>query len=225
MTDVLTSHALTNDEFLAGLDADQLRQLVGLVDYDQAADPFPVIGWDAIVWAVGNATQTAHFFISAFGMELVGYTGPEAGTRDHKAYVLRSGACRFVIKGGVTPDSPLLDHHRAHGDGVVTSWAPRIAPPALGFAVTAFITLEILQHEGRTDISDRLARIPEVLECWTVTGSGDLWCRIVAHSNTDLQRVIDAMVTDPSVVRSVTLIGLTELIGLRTEPLVRQSAG
>ena len=91
--------------------------------------------------------------------------------------------------------------------------------------MTAFVTLEILQHEGRTDISDRLARIPEVLECWTVTGSGDLWCRIVARSNADLQRVIDAMVTDPAVVRSVTLIGLTELIGLRTEPLVRQSAG
>jgi DNA-binding Lrp family transcriptional regulator len=113
---------------------------------------------------------------------------------------------------------------RLERDGVVTSWAPRISPAALGYAVTAFITLEILQHEGRTDVSDRLARIPEVLECWTVTGSGDLWCRIVARSNADLQRVIDAMVTDPSVVRSVTLIGLTELIGLRTEPLVRQSA-
>ena len=24
-----------------------------------------------------------------------------------------------MIKGGVTPDSPLLDHHRAHGDGVL----------------------------------------------------------------------------------------------------------
>ena len=57
-----------------------------------------------------------------------------------------------------------------------------------------------------------------------MTGSGDLWCRIVGRSNADLQRVIDAMVTDPSVVRSVTLIGLSELIGLRTEPLVRQSA-
>ena len=119
MTDVLTSHALTHDEFLAGLDADQLRQLVGLVDYDEAADPFPVTGWDAVVWVVGNATQTAHFFVSAFGMELVGYAGPETGVRDHKAFVLRSGACRFVVKGGVTPDSPLLDHHRAHGDGVI----------------------------------------------------------------------------------------------------------
>jgi 4-hydroxyphenylpyruvate dioxygenase len=106
MTDVLTSHALTSDEFLAGLDAEQLRQLVGLVDYDEAADPFPVTGWDAVVWVVGNATQTAHFFVSAFGMELVGYAGPETGVKDHKAYVLRSGACRFVIKGGVSPAQP-----------------------------------------------------------------------------------------------------------------------
>src|SRR5690606_9369055 len=39
--------------------------------------------------------------------------------RDHVAYVLVSGAVRFVVKGGVAPDSPLLDHHRRHGDGVV----------------------------------------------------------------------------------------------------------
>jgi DNA-binding Lrp family transcriptional regulator len=113
---------------------------------------------------------------------------------------------------------------RLERDGVVTSWAPRISPEALGYGVTAFVTLEIVQHEGRAEISARLAGIPEVLECWTVTGSGDLWCRIVAHTNTDLQRVIDAMVTDPAVVRSVTLIGLAELIAYRTEPLVRQSA-
>ena len=91
----------------------------GLVEYDAAADPFPVTGWDAVVWVVGNATQAAHFYQSAFGMELVAYSGPETGNRDHHSYVLTSGAVRFVIKGGVDPDSPLLDHHRRHGDGVV----------------------------------------------------------------------------------------------------------
>lgn len=110
---------LTSEERLAELDLDTLRQLVGLVEYDDAQDPFPVTGWDAVVWAVGNATQTAHFFVSAFGMELVAYSGPETGNRDHVAYVLTSGAVRFVIKGGVDPNSPLLDHHRKHGDGVI----------------------------------------------------------------------------------------------------------
>jgi DNA-binding Lrp family transcriptional regulator len=108
--------------------------------------------------------------------------------------------------------------------GVVSSWAPRIDPAALGYPVTAFVTLQIVQHEGRDAITDRLARIPELLECWTVTGSGDLWCRVVARSNDDLQRVLDTMVTDAGIVRSVSLIGLAEPIRYRTEPLVRRAA-
>jgi 4-hydroxyphenylpyruvate dioxygenase len=111
--------SLTAEELRAHLDLDQLKQLVGLVEYDETKDRFPVTGWDAVVFVVGNATQTSHFFQSAFGMELVGYSGPETGNRDHKAFVLESGSCRFVIKGGVATDSPLLDHHRTHGDGVV----------------------------------------------------------------------------------------------------------
>ncbi|MBF4163460.1 4-hydroxyphenylpyruvate dioxygenase [Nocardioides acrostichi] len=109
---------LTDEERLAELDLDTLKQLVGLVEHDDAADPFPVTGWDAVVWAVGNATQTAHFFASAFGMELVAYAGPETGLRDHASFVLTSGAVRFVVNGGVAPDSPVIAHHARHGDGI-----------------------------------------------------------------------------------------------------------
>ncbi|MFD3925564.1 4-hydroxyphenylpyruvate dioxygenase [Streptomyces sp. NPDC058614] len=110
---------LTSQERLAELDLTQLQQLVGLVDYDPSSDPFPVTGWDAVEWVVGNATQTAHFYQSAFGMQLIAYSGPETGNRDHQAYVLRSGAIRFVFKGAVDPSSPLADAHRKHGDGVI----------------------------------------------------------------------------------------------------------
>jgi 4-hydroxyphenylpyruvate dioxygenase len=113
------AHFLTSQERLAELDVDQLRQLVGLVEYDAAQDPFPVTGWDAVVWAVGNATQTAQLFQLVYGMDLVAYSGPETGNRDHHAYVLRSGATRFVVTGGVDPTSAVLDHHRRHGDGIV----------------------------------------------------------------------------------------------------------
>ncbi len=110
---------LTDEERLAELDLATLQQLVGLVEHDPEGDPFPVTGWDAVVWVVGNATQSAHFFQSAFGMELVAYRGPETGSRDSVAYVLRSGAVRFVVTGGVAPDSPLVAHHAKHGDGVL----------------------------------------------------------------------------------------------------------
>jgi 4-hydroxyphenylpyruvate dioxygenase len=117
MTD--TTLDLTAQEREANLDLEQLKQLVGLVEYDENKDVFPVTGWDAIVFVVGNATQTAHYYQSAWGMELVAYSGPENGNRDHKSFVLKSGSIRFVVKGAVSPDSPLVAHHAKHGDGVV----------------------------------------------------------------------------------------------------------
>src|SRR3954451_13586703 len=114
-----TLTALTNEEVQAGLSLDQLKQLVGLVEYDATNDPFPVVAQDAVCFVVGNATQTAAYYQLALGMELEAYRGPENGHRDSKSYVLRSGSARFVFTGGVTPDSPVLDHHRRHGDGVV----------------------------------------------------------------------------------------------------------
>lgn len=110
---------LTPQEREANLDIEQLKQLVGLVEYDESKDPFPVTGWDAIVFVVGNASQTAHYYQSAWGMELVAYSGPENGQRDHKSFVLKSGSIRFVVNGAVSPDSPLVAHHAKHGDGVV----------------------------------------------------------------------------------------------------------
>src|SRR5580658_5681435 len=93
--------------------------LTGVVAHDTSRDPFPVTGWDAVVWASGNATQAALYFQLALGMRLEAYSGPETGNRDHHAYVLRAGAVRFVIKGAVSADSPVADHHRRHGDGVL----------------------------------------------------------------------------------------------------------
>jgi 4-hydroxyphenylpyruvate dioxygenase len=110
---------LTEAEQRAGLDVEQLRQLVGLVEYDESRDPFPITGWDAIVFVVGNATVSAAYFQQVWGMELEAYAGPETGRRDRKAFVVRSGSIRFVLQGAVSADSPLVAHHARHGDGVV----------------------------------------------------------------------------------------------------------
>ena len=110
---------------------------------------------------------------------------------------------------------------RLERDGVVTGWAPSISPAALGYGVTAFVTLQITQHAGRD--AARSADSPPSRRCWSagpITGSGDLWCRIVAHSNADLQRVIDQMVVDDRVVRASTLIALAEAVPFRTAPLL-----
>jgi 4-hydroxyphenylpyruvate dioxygenase len=83
------------------------------------ADEFPVTGMDAVVFAVGNARQAAHFYSSAFGMRCVAYRGPETGCRDEAAYVLESGQARFVFRGPVRAGTDLARHVAAHGDGVI----------------------------------------------------------------------------------------------------------
>jgi 4-hydroxyphenylpyruvate dioxygenase len=81
-------------------------------------DEFPVIGMDAVVFAVGNARQAAHFYSTAFGMRCVAYRGPETGYRDEAAYVLESGTARLVLRGPVKGGTALGAHVAEHGDGV-----------------------------------------------------------------------------------------------------------
>ncbi|GAA2151872.1 Lrp/AsnC family transcriptional regulator [Nocardioides koreensis] len=111
--------------------------------------------------------------------------------------------------------------------GVITGWGPELSPEALGYPVTAFLTLEIRQdtaeHGGHETVGRHLASIPEVLEAHTITGAGDMWARVVARSNTDLQRVIDLVLKEPAIVRSSTVIALATQVPYRVLPLARLS--
>ena len=109
--------------------------------------------------------------------------------------------------------------------GVIAGWGPVLDPEAIGFPVTAFLTLEIRQGSGHESIAEHLAEIPEVLEAFTITGAGDMWCRVVARSNADLQRVIDAVLSDAGIVRSSTVIALATQIPHRVLPLMDASVG
>ncbi|GAB2755383.1 Lrp/AsnC family transcriptional regulator [Nocardioides salsibiostraticola] len=105
--------------------------------------------------------------------------------------------------------------------GVITGWGPRLSPEALGYPVTAFLTLEITQGQGHDVVAAHLAEIPEVLEAYTITGSGDLWCRVVSRSNAELQQVIDRVVGFAGVMRASTVMALATQVDYRVRPLAR----
>ncbi len=109
---------------------------------------------------------------------------------------------------------------RLERSGVVRSWGPDLDPRALGYPVTAFVTLEIRQGGGHDPVGEHLAQIPEVIEAHTITGPGDLWCRVVAKSNADLQRVLDTVVSYPGIERSATVITLATQVEPRMLPLL-----
>ena len=115
-----------------------------------------------------------------------------------------------------------LDRLRARG--VIRGFGPEVDPAALGFPITAFATLEIRQGRG-AEVRRHLRGVPEVLELHTITGQGDMLCRLVARSTADLQRVIDQVLGFPGIVRSDTAIVMENPVPLRLIPLVRHAAG
>jgi DNA-binding Lrp family transcriptional regulator len=104
--------------------------------------------------------------------------------------------------------------------GVIATFAPTLDPVALGYGVTAFATLEIRQGRGG-NVLQHLREIAEVLEVHTITGQGDMLCRVVAQSNVDLQRVLDRVTQFPEIVRTSTVISLSNPVPYRVLPLVR----
>ena len=103
--------------------------------------------------------------------------------------------------------------------GVIATFAPTLDPDALGYRVTAFATLEIRQGRG-VQVLEHLHAIPEVLEVHTITGQGDMLCRLVARSNDDLQHVLDRVTEFEEIVRTSTVIALSNPIAHRVLPLV-----
>jgi DNA-binding Lrp family transcriptional regulator len=131
----------------------------------------------------------------------------------------RVGVLELSRRLGVARATVQARLERLVSRGVIASFAPTLDPAALGFGVTAFATLEIRQGRGRTVLA-HLNEIPEVLEVHTITGQGDMLCRLVARSNDDLQRVIDSVTQVAEIVRTSTVIALTNPISHRVLPLV-----
>ena len=142
----------------------------------------------------------------------------------------RVGVLEASRRIGVARGTVQARLNRLAASGVITGWGPQVDPTALGHPVTAFLTLQIRQGSGpdqataHESVASHLAEVPEVLEAYTITGAGDLWCRCVARSNADLQRVIDEVVAHPGVERTSTVIALATQIGHRVLPLVHQVA-
>ena len=132
----------------------------------------------------------------------------------------RLGVLETSRRLGVARGTAQARLDRLEREGVLASWSPRLDPVALGYAVLAFVTLQIRQGVGHDPVAAHLATIPEVLEVQTITGPGDLLCRVVARSNPDLQRVLDQMVGNELVSRTSTVIALSTAIPYRQETLV-----
>ncbi len=81
-------------------------------------DFLPLLGTDYVEFYVGNAKQSSYYYQSAWGYNLVAYSGPETGVKDRVSYVLQQGKIRLVLTASLDPNSDISAHVKKHGDGV-----------------------------------------------------------------------------------------------------------
>ena len=135
----------------------------------------------------------------------------------------RAGALELSRITGVARATVSARLQRLEDAGVVTGYGPDIDVSAAGFGVQAFVTLEIAQ--GAIDAVQRdLEAIPGVLEAHATTGSGDVLCRVAARSHEALQQVLVELNRSSAVVRSTSVVALSQLVPWRTLPLLESEA-
>jgi DNA-binding Lrp family transcriptional regulator len=108
--------------------------------------------------------------------------------------------------------------------GVIRGHGPEIDPARLGYAVLAFVFLQIAQGRLKEAVAV-LQSTPEVLEATATSGPSDLLCRIVARDTEHLQEIVNRLLSNNAVRRSTSYIALSQPIPFRTAPLVAIAGG
>jgi DNA-binding Lrp family transcriptional regulator len=132
----------------------------------------------------------------------------------------RAGALELSRKARVARATVESRLRRMEQAGVITGYGPDVDVAAAGFSVVAFVTLEIAQG-ALAAVQQDLAAIPAVLEAFAITGSADVTCKVAATSHADLQQVLLAIDSTPSVTRSTSAIALSTVIAPRDLPLLQ----
>jgi DNA-binding Lrp family transcriptional regulator len=107
--------------------------------------------------------------------------------------------------------------------GVITGHGPTIDPARLGYAISAFMLIELAQ--GRlAEAVEVMESIPEVLEADAISGPQDLICRVVARDTEHLQQLVNELLRTPAIRRCTSYIVLSRQVPPRTAPLERAAA-
>jgi DNA-binding Lrp family transcriptional regulator len=131
----------------------------------------------------------------------------------------RAGYLELSRITGVSRATVQARVQRLEESGVISGYGPDVDLAAAGYPVLAFVSLEIAQG-GLGQIAEELARVPEVLDAYGVTGTSDVHCRVAAPSHQGLQDTLLRINRIPAVVRSTSVIALSQVVAPRYLPLL-----
>lgn len=107
---------------------------------------------------------------------------------------------------------------------LLASFERRIEPAAVGYPLTAFMTVTLTQ-QLLDDVAVDLSAIPEVLEVFGISGAADLLVRVAARDADDLYRIAGQVLGTRGVVRTETALLMRRMVDYRVGPLLERAFG
>jgi DNA-binding Lrp family transcriptional regulator len=136
----------------------------------------------------------------------------------------RVGLLEIARRLGVARGTVQARLAKLEARGVITGYGPEVDAAAMGYAISAFMLVELAQ--GRlAEAVGVMEGIPEVLEADAISGPQDLICRIVARDTEHLQALVNKLLATPAIRRCTSYIVLSRQVPPRTGPLVASAGG
>lgn len=113
--------------------------------------------------------------------------------------------------------SPPATHarvRRLEREGFIEGYAGLLSRDKLGYDLLCFVLVGLTVHkfEHVYGFRERVLSMPEVLECYNITGEYDYLLKVVLHNRQDLERfVIGELTPLPGVARLQTSLVLSEV--------------
>ena len=111
---------------------------------------------------------------------------------------------------------------RLEKQGYIRQYTALLDPEKAGYDMTCFVqmSLQVHQHQQVEAIRLAIQQMPEVLECYHLTGEFDYLMKIVVHNRQDLERfVMQRLTVLPGVARVQTGIVLSAVKSTTNIPL------
>jgi Lrp/AsnC family leucine-responsive transcriptional regulator len=109
----------------------------------------------------------------------------------------RMSLANLAAKVGLSPSPCLRRVRRLERDGVISRYVAVLDQQAVGLPVSVFVSIKL--ERQKQDALDRfakaIARWPEVLECYLMTGPRDYWLRVVVPDLAAYERFVKQKLT------------------------------
>lgn len=116
---------------------------------------------------------------------------------------------------GLSPSPCLRRVRELETSGVIKGYVALIDPEALDLSVIAFVRIRLERQDDQhlAKFETAIARIPEVMECYLMTGESDYQLRVLARSLADYEDLLRRKLTKiPGVAEVTTSFALRPVI-------------